>query len=328
MKIKWFTNILMTGLILFTALSVSEDLAEGQELRKVRLGTGFVPNIQFAPLYVAQKKGFYAQNGLDVQIEYGFENDFVALAAQGEREFSIASGDQIILARGQGMPITYVLKWFERFPVALVSEASKGIKTPKDLIGKTVGLPGFYGASFIGWKALLFGAGIDENAITVKQIGFTQIAALQQGIVDVAMGYIANEPVMLKNQGIPVNVIEVSDYINLVSNGLAVGDRLMKKEPELVKKMVQATLKGLIFTIENPEAAFEIARSVIPELTDEQAPVQLEVLKVSVSLWQSKKPGYSDQPAWQKSVAFMLKTGMLKKKLKVNSLYTNQFIGN
>jgi NitT/TauT family transport system substrate-binding protein len=328
MKIKWFTNILMTGLILFTALSVSEDLAEGQELRKVRLGTGFVPNIQFAPLYVAQKKGFYAQNGLDVQIEYGFENDFVALAAQGEREFSIASGDQIILARGQGMPITYVLKWFERFPVALVSEASKGIKTPKDLIGKTVGLPGFYGASFIGWKALLFGAGIDENAITVKQIGFTQIAALQQGIVDVAMGYIANEPVMLKNQGIPVNVIEVSDYINLVSNGLAVGDRLMKKEPELVKKMVQATLKGLIFTIENPEAAFEIARSVIPELTDEQAPVQLEVLKVSVSLWQSKKPGYSDQQAWQKSVDFMLKTGMLKKKLKVNSLYTNQFIGN
>jgi len=318
----------MTGLILFTALSVSEDLAEGQELRKVRLGTGFVPNIQFAPLYVAQKKGFYAQNGLDVQIEYGFENDFVALAAQGEREFSIASGDQIILARGQGMPITYVLKWFERFPVALVSEASKGIKTPKDLIGKTVGLPGFYGASFIGWKALLFGAGIDENAITVKQIGFTQIAALQQGIVDVAMGYIANEPVMLKNQGIPVNVIEVSDYINLVSNGLAVGDRLMKKEPELVKKMVQATLKGLIFTIENPEAAFEIARSVIPELTDEQAPVQLEVLKVSVSLWQSKKPGYSDQQAWQKSVDFMLKTGMLKKKLKVNSLYTNQFIGN
>jgi len=252
----------------------------------------------------------------------------VALAAQGEREFSIASGDQIILARGQGMPITYVLKWFERFPVALVSEASKGIKTPKDLIGKTVGLPGFYGASFIGWKALLFGAGIDENAITVKQIGFTQIAALQQGIVDVAMGYIANEPVMLKNQGIPVNVIEVSDYINLVSNGLAVGDRLMKKEPELVKKMVQATLKGLIFTIENPEAAFEIARSVIPELTDEQAPVQLEVLKVSVSLWQSKKPGYSDQQAWQKSVDFMLKTGMLKKKLKVNSLYTNQFIGN
>ena len=328
MKIKWFTNILMTGLILFTALSVSEDLAEGQELRKLRLGTGFVPNIQFAPLYVAQKKGFYAQNGLDVQIEYGFENDFVALAAQGEREFSIASGDQIILARGQGMPITYVLKWFERFPVALVSEASKGIKTPKDLIGKTVGLPGFYGASFIGWKALLFGAGIDENAITVKQIGFTQIAALQQGIVDVAMGYIANEPVMLKNQGIPVNVIEVSDYINLVSNGLAVGDRLMKKEPELVKKMVQATLKGLIFTIENPEAAFEIARSVIPELTDEQAPVQLEVLKVSVSLWQSKKPGYSDQQAWQKSVDFMLKTGMLKKKLKVNSLYTNQFIGN
>ena len=327
MKIKWFTNMLMVGFIFFTVSGMSVVSAEGQELREVRLGTGFVPNIQFAPLYVAQKKGFYAQNGLDVKIEYGFENDFVALAAQGERDFSIASGDQIILARGQGMPITYVLKWYERFPVALVSEASKGIKTPKDLIGKTVGLPGLYGASFIGWKALLYGAGIDENAITVKQIGFTQIASLQQGVVDVAMGYIANEPIMMKSQGIPVNVIEVSDYINLVANGLAVGEALMKKEPELVRKMVQATLKGILFMVENPEAAFDIARTAIPELTDKQAAVQLEVLKTTVELCRSDKPGYSSEKTWQESVDFMLKTGMLKKKIKVSSLYTNQFIG-
>jgi len=327
MKIKWFTNILMVSFVLFAMVNVSQVFAEDQDLRKVRLGTGFIPNIQFAPLYIAQKKGFYAENGLDVQIEYGYENDFVALAAQGEREFSIASGDQIILARGQGLPITYVLKWYERFPVALVSEASKGIKTPKDLIGKTVGLPGFYGASFIGWKALLFGAGIDEKDITVKNIGFTQIAALQQGIVDVAMGYIANEPIVMESQGTPVNVIEVSDYINLVSNGLAVGDRLIKKEPELVKKMVQATLKGLLFMIENPEAGFEIARTAIPELTDAQAAVQLEVLKVTVGLCRSNNPGYSSEKAWQESVDFMLKTGMLKKKLNVNKLFTNQFIG-
>jgi NitT/TauT family transport system substrate-binding protein len=44
-----------------------------------------VPNVQFAPLYVAQQKGFFADEGLDVTMEYGYENDFVALAAQGER---------------------------------------------------------------------------------------------------------------------------------------------------------------------------------------------------------------------------------------------------
>jgi NitT/TauT family transport system substrate-binding protein len=326
MKFKWFTNSLVVGLALFTVLNVSQVFAGNQKLRKVRLGTGFIPNIQFAPLYVAQKKGFYAQNGLEVQIEYGYENDFVALAAQGEREFSIASGDQIILARGQGMPITYVMKWYEKFPVALVSKASKGIKSPKDLIGKTVGLPGFYGASFIGWKALLFGAGIDENALSVKQIGFTQVASLQQGVVDVAMGYIANEPVMMQSLGIAVNVIEVSDYINLVANGLAVGDRLMKNEPELVEKMVGATLKGLRFMIENPEEAFKIARTVIPELTDAQASVQMEVLKVTVELCKSDQLGYSNQKAWQESADFLLKTGMLKKKVLIKDLYTNQFI--
>src|SRR5262245_4007816 len=68
-----------------------------KELQKVRLGVGYIPNVQFAPLYVAQKKGFFANEGLEVEIQYGFEDDFVALAAQGEREFAVASGDQVIL---------------------------------------------------------------------------------------------------------------------------------------------------------------------------------------------------------------------------------------
>jgi NitT/TauT family transport system substrate-binding protein len=299
-----------------------------QDVRKVRLGVGYIPDVQFTPFYVTQSKGYFADEGLEVEIEYGFENDFVALAAQGEREFAVASGDQIILARAQGLPITYVMKWYQRYPVALMAKADKGIAKPEDLAGKKVGLPGLFGASFIGWKALVYAAKLDENSIKVEEIGFTQAAAIQQDLVDAAMIYIANEPNQLRDQGIEVNVIEVSDYIDLVSNGLVVGDKLIADDPDLVQRMVRATLRGLQDTIDHPDDAFAIARKVIPEITDDKAPTQRKVLADSIKLWQSDSLGESSPQAWQASVDFMSKTGLLdtSRALEPETLYTNKFV--
>ncbi|RME98688.1 MAG: hypothetical protein D6768_16755 [Chloroflexi bacterium] len=294
--------------------------------QKVTLGVGFIPNVQFAPFYVAQKKGFYADEGLDVEIEYGFENDFVALAAQGERDFAVASGDQVILAQAQGLPVTYVMKWYERMPVALMMGPGQSVDGPAELAGKKIGLPGFFGASFIGWKALAYAASVDENAVELQEIGFTQAAAVQQGTVDGAMVYIANEPIQLKNQGLDVQVIQVSDYIYLVANGLVVGDKLLADNPARVEKMVRATLRGLQYTIENPDEAFDIARQVIPEITDEDAPVQRQVLDASIELWRSDNLGQTSMQAWQDSVDFMRSTGLLEKDVAVDSLFTNQFV--
>ena len=300
--------------------------ATAKNLKKVRIGVPYIPNVQFTPLYVAQKKGFYRNAGLKVTIEYGFEHDFVALAAQGQREFAVASGDQVIMARTNGLPITFVLQWYQRYPVALMAPKSKNINSLSDLAGKTVGLPGFFGASYVGWKALVYAGGIDERSVNVKEIGFTQAAAVQQGLVDAAVVYIANEPIQLRNAGIPVNVIEVTNYINLVSNGIVVGEKLMNKSPDVVRGMVRATQKALIYSIENPDEAFRIARSVIPEITDAQASVQRQVLDVSIELWKGAQIGRSSRKAWQDSVNFMRKTGLINKSLAVDDLFTNRFI--
>lgn len=331
MKIQWLLFILLVsalGLVGCATNPAEEPAQSPTELRKVTLGVGFIPNVQFAPFYVAQSKGFFAEEGLEIKIEYGYENDFVALAAQGKREFAIASGDQLILARGQGLPVTYVMKWYQRYPVALMVPSTQGISEPTELIGKKVGLPGFYGTSFIGWKAMAYAAGIDEKAVTLEEIGFTQAAAVQQGLVDAAMVYIANEPIQLRNEGIEVEVIEVSDYIDLVSNGLVVGNKLMADDPDLVQRMVRASLRGLSYTIENPDEAFAIVRQVIPEITDEEAPIQRQVLDASIKLWRSDQLGLSSQEAWQDSVDFMKKIGLIGASdlVEVESLYTNKFV--
>ena len=189
-----------------------------------------------------------------------------------------------------------------------------------------MGLPGYYGASFIGWKALVHAAGIEEDKVDLEEIGFTQTAAIQQGLVDAAMVYIANEPNQLRNQGIAVDVIEVSDYIDLVSNGLVTGERLIAENPDLIRRMVRATLRGLADTIAKPDEAFAIVRQVIPEISDEAAPIQRKVLADSIELWKSEQLGLSDPQAWQDSVDFMTETGLIEKPVDVDALYTNEFI--
>ncbi len=296
------------------------------ELTHIDLGVGFVPNIQFAPFYVAQAKGFYAEEGLDVSLEHGYENDFVALTAQGERQFAIASGDQVILAQAQKLPVTYVMKWYEKYPVGVLAKADTGIKNPTDLDGHSVGIPGQFGASFVAWKGLVYAAGVDESSIDLREIGFTQAEALAQNTVDAAVVYIANEPVQLAQSGEKVTVIQVSDYLNLVSNGLVTNEKLIREKPELVSKMVRASLKGLAYTIENPDEAFDLARAFIPDMTDEDAPTQRQVLATSIDLWRSDNLGVSDSQAWADSVNFMRQSGLLDTDVNVDSLYTNQFV--
>jgi NitT/TauT family transport system substrate-binding protein len=218
------------------------------------------------------------------------------------------------------------MKWHQRYPVALVAPKSKNIRKVKDLKGKSMGIPGFFGASYIGWKALAFATGFDESEVDIKQIGFTQASAIQQNVVDSAIVYIVNEPIQLRHAGVEVDVIEVSDFIDLVSNGFIVGEKLMKADPDLVKRMVRATLKGLNYSIANMDEAFAICRQVIPEITDESAPVQKQVMEASAELWKADKMGVSTRQSWVDSDDFMRKTGLLNKPVNIDELYTNRFV--
>ena len=73
--------------------------------------------------YVAMEKGFFAEEGLDVSLEYGFENDYLKLVGVGERQFMVGSGDQVIIGRGQELPVRYVMNWYTRYPVVVFAKA-------------------------------------------------------------------------------------------------------------------------------------------------------------------------------------------------------------
>ena len=142
---------------------------------------GYIPSVQFAPFYVAQEKGYFKDAGLDVNFRYGFESDLLKLVGTNELPFMIGSGEEVILGRSQGLPVRYVMRWYRKFPVVLFAKAAKGIKSPADLVGKKVGLPGLFGASYVGWQALVSASGLDPAKVNLQSIGFTQACGDQPG---------------------------------------------------------------------------------------------------------------------------------------------------
>jgi NitT/TauT family transport system substrate-binding protein len=287
---------------------------------------GFIPNVQFAPFYVAVNQGYFAEENLEIEFDYGMETDLLNLVGTDALQFAVASGDQVILARGQGLPVVYVMTYFQRFPVAVVSLEDVPMEEPQDLVGRSVGIPGLWGASYIGWLALLDAAGIDQQDVKLESIGYTQVASLTEGQVDAAVVYAANEPVQLRQAGYDPNIIYVADYTNLVSNGIITNDKTIAERPELVGALVQAVLRGLRYTIDHPEEAFEICLEYVPEAGGENRDTQLAVLKESIKFWQSDELGHSDPAAWEMSQDFMLQIGLAETGTALDKMYTNDFI--
>lgn len=294
------------------------------ELKRVTLAMGFVPNVQFTPLYVAAKRGYFEEAGLEVSFDYGMEHDLLKLAGTNELQFVVGSGDQVILARGQELPVVYVFNWYRRFPVSVA--ALEPLDSPQDLVGLEVGIPGLYGASYIGWQALLSAAGVDPSEVNLVSIGYTQVESLVTGQVDAAVVYAMNEPVQLREQGHTVHEIEVADYIDFISNGLITNEQTLDEQPERVRAVVGAMRRGLQDTLDDPDAAFEICRQYVPEIDDESAPLQRAVLEAALRFWRAETLGRSDPAAWQASLEFMREIGLVEGELDVNRLYSNDFV--
>lgn len=295
-------------------------------ITEVTLVMGYIPNVQYAAFYVAEEKGYFTQEGIKVNYNWGFEFDGVKLVGANQADFAIVTGDQVLQARAQKIPLVYIGNWYNAFPIAVVSLAEKNIKTPQDLIGKKVGLPGLFGASYTAWRALLFTQKINEQDVRAENIGFTQVQALTQGTVDAAVAYVNNEPVQLKLAGKSVNEIKTWEFAKLVGNGIATNEATLKNRPQIAGGLVRALMRGIQDTINNPDEALQITVKRLPEAGGENLTTSRAVLNASVPLWKNSRIGETRLEDWQAMEQFMRDAGFISVPVDVKQAFTNEYL--
>ena len=319
--------LLMLGLAISLSACGSPQIKNTTApLTKIRLPMGYIANIQYAPFYAAIEKGYFKDAGIEVDFDYSYETDGVKLVGAGELPFAVVSGEQVLLARAQAVPVTYVAAWYQQFPISVISKSSAAIKTVQDLKGKKIGLPGLFGANYIGLRALLFSAGLSESDVKLEEVGFNQVELVVAGKQDIIVGYTTNEPIQLKAQGIDVTELRVADSVQLASNGILASEKVIKENPKLVSAFVGAFLKGLKFTIDHPDEAYTLSKTYIPNFADLDQKVQKETLTTTIEMWKTDHLGYSDPKAWENMQNVLLEMGLIKEKMDLSKAFTNEFI--
>lgn len=289
----------LAGLILLLSLNV---IVGAQTPQPERFLLTFIPNIQFAPMYVTIEQGYFAEAGYEVTLEYLNEPDVIDLVAAGQARFAVASGEQVILANVRSRPVNFVYNWFQDYPVGIVTSVESGVTSMEDLKGKKIGIPGRFGASYTGLVALLNAANLTESEVELVEIGYNAPEALCTGQVDAASVYSNNEPVQIQQRAAAgdcgtitdVTVIPVSEAGSFVSNGIITNNAMITDSPEQVQAFVSAFDQGLKDTINNPARAYLLSAPYIETL-----PLTPELEARLTELADSQDLFLEDGPTWE-----------------------------
>lgn len=300
----------------------------------VTIGLTYTPNIQFAPFYLAEQKGYFEEQGVHVELRHhGESEELFGALANGTEDFVFAGGDEIVQARSAGTDVVSIATLYSSYPAALIVPKDSSIQSGEDLKGHKVGVPGPYGQTYAALLALLSEAKLGEHDLSLEHIGYTQQAALTSGKVDAVMGYANNDAVQLERAGFPVRVIPAftGDDESLVGPALAASSTSLAAHSASASKVLIALAKATGELIANPEDAMTAAEEFIPTLTSsEQRDAARATLDATIPFLEAKSGDVrfaNDEETWQRMVEFMAEHKLLSGETpRAEDTFTNEYL--
>lgn len=305
------------------------DPTPGAPDTKLTIGLTYVPNVQFAPFYLAVQQGYFTEAGVDVTLRHhGDSEDLFGALTGGREQIVVAGGDEMLQARAQGTDVISVATMYQTYPVVLIVPEGSDITAPEHLAGRTVGIPGPYGETYFGLLAMLKAAGLTEADLTISNIGYTQQAALSGGHVDAVMGYVNNDVPQFRATGLAVSAVGIGD-VPLVGIGLGTTSRVTQQSGAALRGVVEAVGRAVADIAADPDLAVEAAAEEIPgTLTDEQRAIMASVAEATVPLYGdlTQTWGQQDPERWQAMSTTMLELGLIESELDATTAFTNDFL--
>jgi putative hydroxymethylpyrimidine transport system substrate-binding protein len=257
-----------------------EDGAEPGVPKGATLVLDFSPNAVHSGIYAARTRGYYEDEGVDLELQPpGESTDAPKLLGAGRVEFAILDIHDLGIARERGIDLVGVAPIVQRPLAAVIARADGPVRRPRDLEGRRVGVTGLPSDEAVVDSEVEADGG-DPAEVEKVTIGFTAVPSLAAGKVDAATGFWNSEAVALRRQGVPVRVFEVDrfgapPYPELI---LTTSRETLEDDPDLVDAIVKATRRGYAFTTSNPEAALDDLLSANPALEQADQQAQLDAL--------------------------------------------------
>jgi len=283
---------------------------------KLDLMLDWFPNVDHLPVYVAEAKGYFSANGVDVTILSPSEtSDGLKLAAAGTVDLAVSYEPQTIIAASQGIDIVVVGHLVDHPLTTLLFLKGKGIKVPSDLEGKTIGY------TVPGLMDLLLSAFASLNGIkdyTPVNVGFTILPSLVSGKVDAVMGpFKTYETVSMAQQGYESGFFElerhgIPDYEELI---FVCGKKTLKGKSKAVKGFVRAVEQAIFYTENNPAEALAIYLGSLPEA---DPAIETKAFELTRPYYSSTR--VTDSVKWQEFSDFSFAHKLIDKKVDVKSI--------
>lgn len=327
---KSFILIISLLLLLLTACGKTNEGAKdsSKKLQKVSLMLDWYPNAVHSLLYTALEKGYFKQQGLDVNIQMPADtNDPLKLVAAGKVDMAISYQPEVLVARGENIPVKSFAALVRHPLNQLMVPADSSIKSPKDLAGKTVGYPSIpLDEAIVGTMVKTDGG--DPGKVKMVDVGWDLIPAMAakrtNGLIG---GYINHEKLLLDKEGHPMRTLNpadygVPDYYELVLVG---SDKELKEKPEVFKKFMTAITKGQKFVTQHPEEGL----SILLKHEDKSSPldkgVETKSLQILLPLMDAKDKsfGYQDPETWKKVAQWLKDSKVINDKVKAEDAFTN-----
>lgn len=328
---KWIVLTCTLLLLLAGCAGGQESSESGQEKKKenekVTVVLDWTPNTNHTGLYVAEEKGYFKEEGLDVEIIMPGESGADQLVASGKADFGVSYQESITQARVQGVPLVSIAAVIQHNTSGFASPAEKNITSPKDFAGKTYG----------GWgspveKSVISSLMSQEKAnvedVSIVNMGDTDFFTAVKRDVDFAWIYYGWTGIEAELRGEKMNMVYLTDYsknLDYYTPVLATNEKKLESNPEQVKKFLKAVSKGYQFAIDNPSEAADSLMKAAPDLDQELVKKSQEWL---ASRYQDDAPrwGEQKQEIWANYANWMYENKLLEKQLDAKAAFTNDYL--
>lgn len=328
--------ILIAVLLVLTACSKKQDGNAGQNtgdsnkkpLTDVTLVLNWSPNTNHTGLYAARDLGYYAEEGLNVDIILPGASGPNTIVGSGQVPFGVSFQEGVTDARVEGVPVVSIAAVIQHNTSVFASPVSKNIKSPKDFEGKKYGGFGAAAEPAILESLMKEDGGANVDKVEIFNVGEADFFTSVQRDTDFSWIYYGWTGIEAELRGVELDTIYLTDYskkLDYYTPVIITNEKTMKEQPELVKAFMAATAKGYQYAIDHPEESAQILLKAVPELDKD--------LVIASQKWLS--PRYQDdaaqwglqkQEVWENYASWLKEYNLLDKEFDAAAAFTNEFL--